>query len=936
MVAGVDINSLGTGAAGSSSVTIRGNTSISRDNNPMYVIDGVPIMRNARNDRGRDLGDALTTLNPNDIETLNVLKGAAATALYGSRASNGVIMITTKSGGVASRGLGISYNGSFGYESYDNPYTKARQTLYGNSGANGDNSSSYLSQWNAETHRDWGPRYDGRNLTDLQGNQLYWNNEQDKPLVYEYNEDHWNEFMRPGYTANNSIGLQAGSGNQRYRVSLSDLRYSSPVPNSSMNRQTVAFSSNSKIGKIVQFNARINYSTAENNNRPYPSRYVSMMNIIPTNVPIIWLRGDPNKYGARPNGDGRMLAYSTNDYYNNPWWSAYQDHQEDRRDRLSVNGDIRIDITPWLYATGRMGIETQTVKNEDIEADGFERGSNNGRGRIIQFTEYNREFNADWSIIFNKGFGKFNVSAFVGGGMTRNYFNRDGIQGDGMVIEYWNVITNANIVSTYVDQTQLGINSLYGNAEVSYNDMLYLTATGRTDWFSALNPAIKNSIFYPSVGLSYLLSQHVKLPPWWNFAKIRATYAEVGGGASAYATKLAYNIESRGYLGSPYLTIPERLENPALMPYNTREYEGGIDFRFFNNRIGIDYAYYDKKTINDIVSVTVPQATGYNNARVNLGSIGNKGHELTLSLIPVQTKNLQWSFTIAYSFNKGEVLSLGDVSEVNQSSPGVGGGIDIKHIVGKQPYAIYGYKQRVENGKPVWEQYQMQTADGQPYIVWYPTRNAEKDFLGYGINPNAGSVSTSVRWKDFTLSAMVDVKWGGIMVYRAESQMIQRGTSKQTLPGRDGGLFIEGVYNTGTEQNPVWTDVKDAPGYTLQANAANFLSHDLTVQGNEMPYEQKYFEQYYRYGQDARISDMLVFDASFVKLRQISINYRIPRSILENIHIQSANVSLVGRNLFDIYNKLPGGDPSINSGNGDNNNLLPSLRSFTLNLNVNF
>ncbi|MDR2233743.1 MAG: SusC/RagA family TonB-linked outer membrane protein [Tannerella sp.] len=935
-IAGVDINNLGTGAIGSSSVTIRGNTSISRDNNPMYVIDGVPIMRNSRSNSSRDLGDALTTLNPNDIESLNVLKGAAATALYGSRASNGVILITTKSGGSATKGIGVSYNGSFGFEQYANPYTKSRQTLYGNSGANGDNTSSYLYQWNAETHRDWGPRFDGRNLTDLDGNQLYWNNEQDKPLIYEFQEDHWNEFMRTGYTMNNSVSYTGGTGNQRYRISASDLRYTSPVPNSNMNRQTIGLSTNSTIAKIVQFNGRINYSTAKTNNRPNTARYVSLLNIIPTNVPIIWMRGDPNKFGARPNGDGRMLTYSTNDYYQNPWWSAYQDLQEDTRDRLSINGDLRITITPWLFATGRMGLETQTLRNEDIEADGFIRGNNNGRGRIQQFTELSREFNVDWSLVFQKSFNKLDVSAFVGGSLTRNYFNRDGLQGDGMVIEYWNVITNANIITANVARTTSGINSLYGNAEISYNNLVYLTATGRNDWFSALNPAVKNNIFYPSVGLSYLMSQHLKLPSWWSFAKIRASYAEVGGGAEAFATKLAYNINSIGYLGKPYLSIPDRLENPGLMPYNTREYEVGIDFRFLNNRINIDYAYYDKQTNNDIVSVTTPQATGYTSARVNLGAIGNKGHELTLSVIPVQTKALQWNMTFAYAFNKGEVLDLGGVSEVNESTQGVGGNIDIKHIVGKQPYAIYGYTQRVENGQPVWERYQMSTADGQPYNVWYPTRNADKEFLGYGVNPNAASFSTSVRWKDLTLSATIDAKWGGIMIYSAEDQMIQRGTSKQTLPGRDGGLFIEGVYNSGTGDNPVWTNVKDAPSYVLKADARNFLKNDITIQGNEMPYEQKFFEQYYRYGQATRIADMLVFDASYVKFRQITLNYSIPQSALAGLHIQSANISFVARNLFDIYNKLPGGDPSINSGNGVNNNLLPSLRTYTLNLNVNF
>jgi len=943
MVAGVDITNLGTGATGSSSVTIRGNTSISRDNNPMYVIDGIPIMRNSRNMGGRDLGDAMTQLNPNDIETMSILKGAAATALYGSRASNGVILITTKNG-LQQKGLGISYFGSFGVESYDDAL-KSRQTLYGNSGANGDNSSAYLYQWNAETHRDWGPRFDGRRLVGIDNNfaydsskPLFWNNEQDKPLYYEFKETHWNQFMRNGLSANNSISLSGGGGANRYRISFSDLRYNSPVPNSNMNRQTMSVSTNTRIAKIVTLNTRLNYSTAKTKNRPNPGRYVQQMQIIPTNVPIEWLKGDPNKWGARPSGDGRMLSWSTNDYFNNPWWSAYQDSQADTRNRLAANADLKVEITPWLFLTGRMGIETQTLRNEDIEADGFERGSNSGRGRIQQYTQLSNEFNADYGIVFHKAFGKFDASAMFGGSMTRNNENRDGIQGDGMVIEYWNVINNARIITVpdgVLSSTKSGINSLYGSAEFSYNNMIYLTVTGRNDWFSALNPAAKNNIFYPSVGLSYLLSQQFTLPKWWNFAKLRASYAEVGGGAGAYQTKVGYDINSQGYLGYPFISIPGTLNNPLLMPYNTREYEIGFDFRFFNSRIGIDYAYYDKETTNDIVTVTTPQTTGYNSARVNLGAIGNKGHELTLSFVPVKTKDLTWSFNIAYAFNKGEVLSLGGVTEVNQQSVGAGGGIDIKHIVGKQPYAIYGYTHRTENGQKVWTK-NPQTLNGQTFNVWYPGRKADKDFLGYGVNPNAGSFSTQVKWKGITLSAMVDAKWGAKMAYTTEQQMLERGTSKLTLPGRDGGLFIDGVWNSGTAASPTWSDVKSVPAYTIPKTPQNFLSKDLEIQGNEMPYELKFFEFYYRYGQAGNISEMYLHDGSYVKFRQLSIGYNLPASIFGNVPIQSAFVSFTARNLFDIYNKLPAGDPSISRGNGINENLLPNLKTFTLNLSVNF
>jgi len=931
MVAGVDIASLGTGAAGSSRVTIRGNTSISRDNNPLYVIDGVPISRmGIGSERGRDMGDALTTLNPNDIETMSILKGAAATALYGSRASNGVIMITTKNGR-QQKGIGISYNGSFGIESYDNPYT-GKQRDYGNAGLGGDSTDAYITQWNHEVHRQWGPRYDGRKLLDPKGNPLLWNNEPDKPLSYSFLEDHWKEFMRIGTTASNNLSLSGGGGNQRYRVSLSDMRYNSPIPNSNMNRQTIQFSTNSMIGKKVTFNARVNYSTAKTINRPDPNLYVRMLALIPTNIPIEWMKGDPNKWGANTSGDGKMLAFSTNDYYNNPYWTAYQDRSEDTRNRLAASGDLRIEIMPWLFVTGRVGIENQMVNMEIIDADGFLRGQGSGRGRVLQYTATTDQLNADYGLVFNKGFGKFDVSAMFGGSITRDKYNRVGVNGEQMVIEFWNVINNARTITQNSDNSNSGINSLYGNFEISYNNMVYLNVSGRNDWFSALNPAAKNNIFYPSVGLSYLLSQQFTLPRWWTFAKLRATYTEVGGGAGAYQTKLAYNMQSNGYLGTPWISIPGTLNNPLLMPYNTREYEVGLDFRFFNNRVTVDYAWYDKETYNDIVTVSNPRSTGYTGARVNLGAIGNIGHELTLSFVPVKTKDLEWRFNIAYANNIGKILSLGDVDRVNNQNIGVGGSIDIDHLVGQRPYGIYGYTQRTENGQKAWQKAPQKTTDGQDYNAWYHVPTAEKVFWGYGVHPNAGSISTQVRWKGLTFSAMVDAKWGAKMVYVAEDENIQRGLAKSTLPGRDGGLFLEGVYNNAGQ----WVDIKTNPSTTLRAVAGNTLQNDVTIAGNEVPYHLKYFEQYYRQGYVQRMADMLIFDGSYAKLRQVSIGYSLPGSIFGNVPIQSAYVSITGRNLFDFYNKLPGGDPSIGSGNGVNNMALPALKTFMLNINVNF
>ncbi|MFZ0280252.1 MAG: SusC/RagA family TonB-linked outer membrane protein [Bacteroidales bacterium] len=923
-IAGVDINMSGTGAAGSSRVTIRGNTSISRDNNPLYVIDGVPITRASSSIGGRDLGDALTTLNPNDIETMSVLKGAAATALYGSRASNGVILITTKSG-TRQQGVGISYNGTFGFENYVNPF-RGRQKLYGNSGSNGDNSDVYQTTWNQEVHRNWGPRYDGKDLG------IFFNDNPDIPLKYSYIEDHWDNFMRTGSTITNDVSFNGGSENQKFRVSFSDMRYSSPVPNSDMNRQTVNINANSKFGKRITLEARANYSTSQSKNRPNPARYIQMLSIIPTSWDINWLKGETEKWGAKP--DGWMLPFSTNDYYQNPYWSAYQDAQNDQRERISASANVRYDFTSWLFATGRIGTETSTVKVTNIDAYGFLRGNVAGTGSVEEYTAIDNQLNADYSLVFNKSFGLFNVNAMFGGSVTRSKYNRDGIRGDQLLIPFYHVITNAGQLYNSVSNSQSGINSLYGSAEISFKDLIYLTATGRNDWFSTL-AAANNSIFYPSIGLSYLFSNQFKLPEWWTFAKLRASYAEVGGGSSPYSTKIGYNFDATGYMNTPLLSLPGSIANPNLQPYETREYEVGFDFRFFKSRIGLDYAYYDKKTTNDIVGVTLPSSSGYGSATVNLGAISNKGHEIMLTLVPVAGK-VNWEISMAYAHNVGEILDLGGVSEVSAGSVGIGGGIDVKQIVGSRPYAIFGYTQKQVNGEPVWDRWTF-NYNGQAHQSWRPARDAQKTLLGYGTHPNTGSLTSTVTWKGFSLTAQIDGKWGAKVAFEAEQEMIERGQSIQTLPGREGGLFLDGVYNSaGSGDAPVYESLASADGYTINANPSANLPSDVPVAGNEIPYHVKHFENYYREGFTKRVSEMVVFDASYAKFRQLTFGYNVPRSMLKNLPVQNVNVSLVGRNLFDIYNKLPNGDPSTGGAIGINNRALPASRSFTLNLNVNF
>jgi hypothetical protein len=698
-----------------------------------------------------------------------------------------------------------------------------------------------------------------------------------------------------------------------------------------MNRQTASLSVNSKFGKKISLDARVSYSTSKSKNRPNPARYIQMLSIIPTNWDINWLKGETEKWGAKP--DGWMLPFSTNDYYQNPFWSAYQDSQNDQRDRVTANASLRYDITDWLFIMGRIGTETSNLKVTNIDAYGFLRGNVAGTGSVAEYTTIENQLNAEYSLNFNKGFGDFNINAMFGGSATRSRYNRDGIRGDQLLIPFYHVITNAGQLYTEVGNSNSGINSLYGSAEVSYKDLVYLTVTGRNDWFSTLAPA-NNSIFYPSVGLSYLLHNQITLPKWWSFSKIRASYAEVGGGSSAYATKIGYNFDATGYMNTPLVSLPGSIANPNLLPYQTREYEVGFDFRFFQNRIGIDYSYYDKKTTNDIVGVTLPQTSGYGSATVNLGAIGNKGHELMLTLVPVSGK-INLEVNLAYSYNMGKILDLGGASEVSAGSVGIGGGIDVKQIVGERPYAMYGYTQKKVDGQPVWERWTF-SYNGQTHQSWRPARDPQKTLLGYGTHPSSGSVTATLTWKGFSLSAIVDGKWGATVAFEAEQEMVERGQSVSTLPGREGSLFLKGVYNTGTATEPVWSDISTATGYTINANPAANLPNPVVVAGNEIPYHVKHFENYYRTGNAQRVSEMVVFDAAYAKFRQVTLGYSIPKSLYRNIPVQNINVSLVGRNLFDIINHLPNGDPSTGGAIGINNRALPAARSFTMNLSVNF
>ncbi len=893
-IAGVNISMPGTGITGSSQVLIRGNASLSRDNNPLYIIDGMQVNRASFSRNSRDYGDVLNTINSDDIESISVLKGAGATALYGSQAANGVVLITTKKGGKKA-GLGVTYSGSFGLEQYVSPF-KNRQKEYG-VGVEGKKLPDAGYTWSYNAHQEWGAKYDGSQA-------FYPDGTTEIPWGYSYHGDPWDTFMRNGLFMNNAFAFSGGGDKQTYRFSVSDMRQQSPIPNSNMNRQTMSLNASTMLGKRLQVDTRLDYSTMYTKNRPNTQSYVWTLGHMASLWDIEYFKGTTSKIGAQE--DGKMLPWSSNEYYHNPYWASYQNEANDRRDR--VNGLIsgKLDITDWLYLTGRIGTDFNATKARYVEAYGAAQFAN-GTGQVEEYTTEYVRWNADYSIVFNKNLGDFNVNAMFGGAYTQSSMNKDGVTGTKLTIPYWEEVVNGSVQATNVDYNKTQMNSLYGSAELSYRNMVYLTFTGRNDWFSSLAPG-NNSIFYPSVGLSYIFSQQFQMPSWVSFGKVRGSYAKVGGGADAYMTKFRYDINALGYMGYPTISLPGTLPNPTLMPFDAAEWEVGIDLRFFNNRFSVDYAYYDRKTTNDILNVSRPASSGYGTSTVNLGEMSNKGHEIALSVVPIEG-TLTWNMTFTYTYNKSEVLNLGGATELQTTSSDAG--TTIKQIVGQPFNSIVGYRQDVDpaSGQPIWEW-------NSSRAKWAPKRTAAAEILGTGINPHMASVSTTLSYKGIVLDAMVDAKWGAKVFSSTEYDMTARGHSKRTAEYRETGIPVSGVY-------------KNSAGNLVA------LDHDTTI-----PYTGNNFEDYYRYGFGDLISDYNVFDASYVMLRQLSLGYTLPKTLIRNWPVQNVRFSLVGRNLWSLYNKIPNGDAStlnnVGTTTGIERYILPRVRSYAFNINLAF
>jgi TonB-linked SusC/RagA family outer membrane protein len=883
-VAGVQIRQNGTGIGGSTSILIRGNNSITGNNQPLIVVDGIPIDNfsgetadywgNSLADKGSGISD----ISPDDIESMSVLKGPAAAALYGSRAGNGVVMITTKKGS-AGKGTGISFNTNLTVE---NPMqTPKFQNVYGQ-GSNGT--------FDADKLGSWGARMDGQTVATALGNLPYSARDND---VYK-------DFVRTGYTWTNSLDISKATDDLSFRAAVTRLDNAGVIPNSGMDRTSVSLRSTAKLAKWLSADMKINYVNQNAKNRisvaadPNNIFYESLL--IPRS--IAYSDFLPYKSNDWKREDGRPAGYvfTHNAAPRNPYWSAYRNLNSDKRNRYIGFAALDFVFTDWLSLKLRTGIDNYTATYDLIRATGNPYWEQNGS--YTTKTEQFKEVNSDFLFTAQGKWGNFGVVGTAGGNiMTRSTSLNTANSGNLIIPDFYAIANGQEHKATYW-KSRKQINSVYATASMSWKDFIYLDVTARNDWSSTL-PKDNCSYFYPSVGGSWVFSQMLSqmgkdLGPL-TFGKLRASWAQVGNDTEPYQLLDYYTIDYNIKDGIFTAGSQNYIANPNLKSETIQSWELGLELRGFDNRLGVDISYYKKNAFDQILKISVPAATGYQYKMINAGNIQNQGWEVALNATPVKTASgFQWETLLNWSKNTNKIIRLTDDTKRQILSDGTGiGSMQIVAEEGGSFGDLYGYAyERDANGNVVVGD------DGLPILasdMKLLGNNQPKWMLGW---------SNEFSYKNFTLGFLIDLNYGGDVFMGSIQTGANYGNLAMTLEGRETGLVFEGV----TKDGAVNSKTVDAQSY---------------------------------WGKLAGITEAFIYDATNARLREVSLGYTLPRNWLLKTPFTGVKASLVARNLFMIYSKTEGFDPEAGFSNGSKTQgyefgSMPTMRSIGFNINVSF
>ena len=890
-VAGVNVSNVASGPGGSTRVVIRGNSSLSGNNQPLYVVDGIPIdnqnLGSAGMWGGSDWGDGISSVNPDDIEKMTVLKGNTAAALYGSRASNGVILITTKNG-TKRKGVGVEFSTNYTFENFIDNYDFQQQYGQGNRGLKPSSSDEAFDQ----NFTSWGEKLDGSSVPQWDGEQ--------RP--YSYAGNNLKKFYDTGSTWTNSLSLTGGNDQFNFRMGVTNLQNKGIVPNSGLDRNTFTTKVSGTFGRLT---ATISgsYINEDVFNRPRLSDSPGNANfsvaVLAPNVDVETMLG-PNGNGSEESGAELRMNPST--FSQNPYWAAYRFENNNVRNRLMGNFRLRYDFTDWLYLQGRIGMDTYTDRRRALTPYGTAFSPEGG----LNETQRNfKEINMDFILGVDKRFGAFGLNAFVGGNQMDNRFETLGGSGGQFAIPFLETINNLKNQNVVYGISEKAINSVFGSVELSYNNYLYLTATARNDWFSTLTKAnnedSNNSILYPSVGLSFVFTDAFDMSTdIISFGKVRASWAQVGGDTDPYQLALTYGLVGQGHMGNPLGRIAQgQIPNADLVPLTNTEFEIGVDMRFFKNRLGFDFAYYNRKTEDDILVAGISQTSGFGSKVVNIGQMQNNGVELLLYGTPVKNQNWQWDVSLNFAHNNNEVVSLLDPDNDDLKGTDEAESVRVGEARSRQAYIhhIEGFPYSSIMG------FRYARNDDGSLMLDDDNLPQQGDFgvLGQGVAPTTIGLTNTIRYKSVALSFLLDSKQGGDLYSGTNRAAYGNGLHQATLEGRENGTL------------------------TLP-------------DGQTQSYEPADIQDYY--SRVTSITEQFVYDASFIKLRQFTLTYILPNSIIENSPFAGVSVSLVGRNLWIISSSIDNIDPESTYSNGNAQGLewlgVPQTRSFGFNLNLKF
>ncbi len=881
-VAGVQIKQNGTGVGGSTRIVIRGNNSIAGNNQPLIVVDGIPIDNFAASssdywgNSSVDKGSGLSDISPDDIETISVLKGGAAAALYGSRAGNGVLLITTKSGKSA-RGIGLAYSSNFSFE--QPMQTPKFQNLYGQ-GAN--------NTFDANVVGSWGPKMDGSIKKMALGDFAY----------SARDNDLYKDFLRTGTSWTNSFEMSKSVDGLSYRAGVTRLDNRAVVPNSGLDRTSIVLSGTAKMAPWLNFESKINYINQNTKNRISLARdpnNIFMDNLYrPRSVAFSDYEGFRATDWKRP--DGKPAAYVTdhNASPDNVFWMTEKNRNSDKRDRYIGMVSMNLDFTDWLSLKVRTGMDNYTFYSDMIRATGNPYWE--AEGSFTTYAEKFKEMNSDFLLTGKKTWNQFGLVATFGGNVMSRKSTLDVNRSGALEIPDFYAISAGREHKAEYTITDKQIKSLYGTLSLSYAEVLFLDASVRNDWSSTL-ARNKNSYSYPSVSGSWVFSESLKkggmnVGPL-SFGKLRASWAEVGNDTDPYMLKNYYITDYNIKEGTMSVRRQEWRANPDLRNETIRSIEAGIELKAWNNRVGVDLSYYKKNAFNQILKIAIPPATGYQYDLINAGNIQNQGWELALNATPVKSANFEWYTLINAATNKNKIISLSNTTKKQILSTASGLPFQIVAEEGGTYGDIIGTAyDRDASGKIVIG------ASG------VPIQAAEMKNLGNTMPKGMISWSNNFNYKNFNLNFQIDLAYGA-KVYMGSIQMgSMYGTLDMTTPYREGGMIVDGV---------------------LQGGGANTTA--ITS------------EQYWR-GING-INEAFVYDATNARFRELSFGYSLPKSILKNSRLASIRASLVARNLFMIYSKTKGFDPeagfsNANAVSGVEFNSMPTLRSIGFNISVGF